>query len=369
MKKYLLLLTLGGLLFSCEIPDEEEIIDSTTGIMPSEFKIDIPDALNDELASSFRTNQKASSDTIQALELYKLVRAYVEIGENSAEVVEKIMISLNTAVGVGVTSFTYTSKDDDRTKTITINQDVFKEGTIWAYEAVIKDQNGSKALQVFWNNTPLKGIAILSPYNIDRTNPNNTGSPDALYRIDYNTSPANSMYEATMDIQIAGLVVTSADSNAVDNFKMAVGRKSNGDVEVRGNSNHPLLKFDKGSSVHGMNYVFAGRGNQSADRAAVQIALPASSITTTTNLFDTYSIYNTYKTAILSQSKATPATVDAYLTAHLGNAKAPAYFRSTQFIGDGVDERPSDYSADFADLSSLTPFAPNTIATLILDFL
>ncbi len=368
MKKYLLLLTIGWLLFSCEVPEEDELV-SSSGIMPTEFKIDIPDALNDELVTSARFSQKSASDTIQALELYELTRAYVEIGENSAELVETIMISLNTFVGVGFTSASYTSNDDGREKTITIYEDVLKEGKLWAYEALIVDESGNKALQVLWSDSPLSGIAIISPYEIDRTNTESARSPDALYRIDYNTAPTSGSYVATMDIQITGLVVTSADSNAVDNFKMSVGRTANGDVEVRGNSNHPLLKFDQGSSEYGMNYVFVGRGNEANDRAVVQIALPASSVSTTTNLFGTYSIYETYKTAILSEGRANASDVDAYLTAHLGNHEPPAYFRSTRFIGAGTSERPVDFSADFADLSTLTPFAPTVIRDLTLDFL
>jgi hypothetical protein len=81
---------------------------------------------------------------------------------------------------------TFESDDDGRVKHLVVVKDSEFDGQVWEFQLTITDvdsegnEDGGKALQVFWNRNPMKGISILKPYNIDRVNSADMG--DAMFR-------------------------------------------------------------------------------------------------------------------------------------------------------------------------------------------
>ena len=122
--------------------------------------------------------------------------------------------------------------DDGRTKNLVVVETSAFEGETWNYQLTITDalsegdEDGGKAMQVFWNGNPTKGIAIMKPYNMDRVNDADAG--DAKYRIDYSEAGEHS-YEASMIVSIAGLELPdpSVDQYAMNSLKMFVGKNGN----------------------------------------------------------------------------------------------------------------------------------------------
>ncbi|MBK7649884.1 MAG: hypothetical protein IPJ20_02815 [Flammeovirgaceae bacterium] len=80
----------------------------------------------------------------------------------------------------------------------------------------------------------MSGIAIIKPYNCDRTHNNNV--KDAVFRIDY-TEASTLGYDAQMEVSISGLPLANPleDPFSVSTLKMFAGKK--GDVvDVFGNT-------------------------------------------------------------------------------------------------------------------------------------
>ena len=92
-------------------------------------------------------------------------------------------------------------------------------------------------MQIFWNRKPISGVAILKPYNIDRTNDENI--QDAVFRVEYSEAGEKG-YDAHMLVAASGLHVADPLDNVycANALKMFVG-KSGDMIDVFGNSNHP----------------------------------------------------------------------------------------------------------------------------------
>jgi hypothetical protein len=153
------------------------------------------------------------------------------------------------------------------------------DGQMWEFQLTITDadsegnDDGGKALQVFWNRHPMKGIAILKPYNIDRLNSADMG--DAMFRIDYNEDDL--FYDATMMVYAAGLPMPSPLENpfALKSLKMFAGKK--GDIiDVYGNSDHPNAILISGTP--GFNWAFVAAGNDVKDLGVAEVGLPPSNL-------------------------------------------------------------------------------------------
>ena len=142
------------------------------GILPENFKVDIPSSLSNNLKSASLKSTEA--DTLNGNIIYWYLNAFVAVGEGAADIVEAIMWSIRLYHIEDVITLSYTSDDDHRVKNLDVIADVEFEGRQWEYLLTITDaesegnDDGGIGLQVFWSKHPIEGIAIAKPYNLDR---------------------------------------------------------------------------------------------------------------------------------------------------------------------------------------------------------
>ena len=214
----------AAMVISCE--NNDDIIQPEGSILPDKFKVDIPSALSREGA----VNGRVAVDTLNGNLVYLNLVTFIHVGESAAEIVEDIIKGI-TIYGINRPMIlSFEGDDDGRTKNLEVIEGAFYDGEDWEFQLTITDaesegnEDGGKAIQVFWNRSPVKGISILKPYNIDRDeNPELT---DAIFRIDY--SEGGEMgYDAHMMVQIAELELESPLDNpfSLGALKMFVGKK------------------------------------------------------------------------------------------------------------------------------------------------
>ena len=354
----LLILSVG-----CEKEDDLK----TEDIIPSSFKIDVPDCISNA------TNEKSlKGDIMGGGEIYGHLRNFLWIGESAAEIIEDIIISIGQNELSQAMSFSFTGEDDGKTKNVVITENSSFEGIDWEYQLTMTDADsegnadGGVAMQVFWNTDPVKGIAILKPKNLDVTDVSEWSV--ATFRIDYSEAEEYG-YEKHMIVYITDLPTTEVEIYAMSSLKMFVGK--NGDiVNVYGNSNHPYAKFHFGADV-GFNWAFVASGNEVLDIGVAEVGLPPSLLDETSRkvLLEDYSVFNVFSSEIAQWFLASygydiPQTI---LDGYLANAKAPAYFNNGGFVGAGV--APSGEYAELEEnIKNLCPYNPIRITNLVINF-
>ncbi len=328
--------------------------------IPDQFSVDIPASISSNSGSLSGRTSGDGDGVIEGNEIYESLRYFIHLGEKSAEIVE-FTLQVGAALSVhNVRSYTFDGDDDGREKRIDLVENVTRGGVDYEYEMIMVDtENEDKALQILWNTNPVSGVAILNPYNLDRSD--SEADAGAFLRIDYTED--DDTYEATMTVSISG--VEAVDNGDINNLKMFVGK--NGDiVEVRGNSNHPNINIIDPDFTGGRNYAFVGRGDQATDLGVVNLWLPASSVTT--NDFvqgDQYSVYDVLEAEINEVANLDQQTIEDILA----EAHSPAYFNAQGFITSGVDNKPVSFEASFVDLTGMQPFVPNDVKNLSIDFI
>ena len=343
----------------------KESFNSTS--IPSTFKVDIPDAI-----SSTENLKSAKVDQVQGDDIYQNLRFFIAIGEGAADIVQDIMIAVKKHDLNKATSFSFESDEDGRTKNVIIEENVEFDNQVWMFALTMTDAlsegdaEGGNALQVFWNNDPIKGISILYPYNINRSD-----SADAWvhgkFRIDYSEAGQYG-YEQSMIVYISDLPIDDDDIYAMSSMKMFAGR--NGDVvDIYGNSGHPNAKFF--NSGKGFDWAFVASGNNVSNLAVAEVGLPPYTLdeNSRTVLLEDYSVYNVF-TALITDwyFDANGSDIDSLtLAAYLGNAEAPGFFNKDGFIGSGTAPT-SDFDALVDNINALSPYNPKYIADLKVEF-
>jgi hypothetical protein len=342
------------------------------GILPERFKVDIPNSLSN---TSFKSAglKSTEADTLNGNEIYQNLAYFIAIGEGGADIVEAIIWHIKAYKIENVIDLTYTSDEDYRVKHLSVVSDIEFQERTWEYQLTITDVesegNTDKGIgmQVFWNNSPIEGIAMLKPYNINRED--DSDAPNAMFSIEYSEA-GTSNYDAYMQIEISGLPLPNAATEpyGVDNIKMFVGKK--GDiVDVYGNSNHPNAQFFTDNT--GFNWAFVASGNETEDIAVAEIGLPSNTLNSSSRevILKDYSIKNVLTNEInewfLDVFGIRPNEED--LANYLKNADAPGYFNNQGFIQGGT--APNDNYSELEErLNNLTPYNPTTINDLIVDF-
>ena len=351
------------LLTSCD-KKEDELVQDT---LPENFKVDVPSSLTS------KTQQKSAKvSELSGDEIYEHLRFFIGVGDEAAELVQEIIQSIRQHNLGQAMSFSYVSDDDGRTKNVVIIENSEFDGQTWQYELTVTDAeseaegDGGYAMQVFWNNNPVQGIAILKPENINR-NDDDEGWSKAMFRIDY-SEVGEYGYEKSMIVYISDLPTPETDIFAISSMKMFVGK--NGDVvDVYGNSAHPnAVLFE---SEAGFDWAFAAAGNDKSGLGTAEVGLPPYLLDESSRevLLGDYSIHNVYTNLIQTWFFEEYGTYidDITLGAYLENAEAPGFFNQNGFVGSGT--APSD---DFSELTesiqSLTPYNPLSIANLEVNF-
>ncbi len=351
-------LFLGG----CTLDEQPQIDDQN--ILPEAFGIDIPNAL------SYAGGKKSAAeiDTLKGNDVYQHLRFFIAVGEHGAEIVQHIIISIARFQINKPMEVTYESDDDGRVKHLVVVENSEFDGQSWEFELTVTDvdlegnEDGGKALQIFWNRNPVKGIAILKPSNIDRVNDANMG--EAIFRVDYNEE--DPFYDATMMVYASGLPMPTPleEPYAMKSMKMFAGAK--GDIiDVFGNSDHPNALLISGEP--GFNWAFVASGNEVNDLGVAEVGLPPSNLDepSRNKLLGYYGIGEVFEREIKAVwgGLVPQDLIDTYLH----NTEAPGYFDSHGFVAAGSSPS-SEYDELDSRLPDLSPYNPKEIGNLSLSF-
>jgi hypothetical protein len=354
------------LLTSCE-PNQD--VTNDEDILPTSFSVDIPSSISNSTANG-RLSGRTAGDTVNGNDIYINLGTFIAVGEASSKLVEEFIAGIRRYKIDRVMSITYVGEDDNRVKNLVVSSDVSFEGKEWDYQLTITDADsegeadGGKALQIFWNKaTAVKGIAIIKPYNCDRTK--NADAPDAMFRIDYSEAGERG-YDAQMEVTIAGLPVGSPlqQPYAINSLHMFAGKK--GDVvDVYGNSNHPNAILLTGNA--GFNWAFVASGNDPANIGVAEVGLPPSTLDSDdrTVLLKEYSIKNVFTNEITA---VWPGIDQNLLAAYLSTTAAPGYFSDDKgFIAGGTSPGAA-WDVLAKRLDSLSPYNPKETSNLVITF-
>ena len=365
MKRLNLVLTLAVLAFatifsSCN--KDIDPIDPNQGILPERFKVDIPSSIS----SSFTA--KSANDTLQGNDIYNHLTSFIWVGEHAADIIGEIINVVSANNLSQPMSFSFVSDDDYRTKQVVIVETSEFDGTIWEYQMTISDDGQgntsteNKALQLFWNTTPIKGIALMNPYNLNRTT--DTSYIETMYRIEYSEA-VELGYERHMLVAIEGLPLEDPLTSpySMKTLKMFVGK--NGDaVSVFGNSDHPNAVFFNGDV--GFDWAFTAAALQTSDIGVAEVGLPRNFLNSTDRytLLVENSIENVFSQQIFDVWPNIDSTIVQY---YLHNTEAPGFFAQNGFVQGGVAPS-SEYSSLLNIIAGITPYSPLEVSELELLF-
>ncbi len=353
---------------SCKQAD----VTSQQDALPKTFGVDIPSSISNNVGiTGGRLSNGRVNDVANGNAIYKNLNTFVAVGEGSAQLVQAFItairkFNINKAISVN-----YVSDDDKRSKNLVVTEKVSFEGVTWDLLLTItdadseKNSDGGKGLQIFWNKTTnVNGIAIIKPYNCNRTKDANL--PNAIFRIDYAEGKSAS-YDAEMVVTIVGFPTTgpNTDQFSINNLKMFAGRKGNV-VDVYGNSNHPNAKLFSNSQGQGFNWAFVATGSDPDNIGVAEVGLPASTLDNSdrTVLLKVNSIKNTFTREI---NAVYPGISQNNLDAYLVNTNAPGYFNQGGFVSAGTSPG-AGWTALAPRIETLTPYNPKVIGNLTLSF-
>jgi len=367
MKKYSLLtiaFMFAGALFFNSCQKNEGPVLETSDILPSKFKVDIPSALSYETS----TLKSATVDTIKGNAVYRHLGTFIHVGESASNIVRDVIKSLRIYKINRPMTFSFQSDDDGRVKNAEVLADVTYDGVKWEFELTMTDaesegnDDGGKALQIFWNRRPMKGIAIMKPYNINREEDRN--NPNAMFRVDYSEAGEHG-YEAEMLVYISGLTVADPldDPFSMSALKMFVGKKGNV-IDVYGNSDHPNAIMIAGKA--GFDWAFVASGDNNTNLGVAEVGLPPTNLDEPSRniLLGYYSIKNVLTREIYS---VWPDIDEQSVEAFLFNASAPGYFDNGGFVAGGTAPG-TGYERIEPRLMYLSPYNPKEITNLNILF-
>ena len=347
---------------SCQ--KEEAPRPQDSDILPARFSVDITPAL-DYNASTLKS---AEVDTLKGNEIYQQLGTFIHVGKMGSTIVEGVINAIRIYNINKPMSFSFTSDEDGRVKNAVVVAGSEYDNQQWEFQLTITDaesegnDDGGKALQLFWNRSLVKGIALMKPYNINRTE--NTDNPDAMFRIDYSEAGEHG-YRAEMTVYAAYLPLADPLDNpwSMSALKMFVGVK--GDiVDVYGNSVHPNAILFAGNT--GFTYSFVASGDNSTDLGVAEVGLPSVNLDEPSRniLLGYYSLKNVITREIYEVWPGIdPESVEAFLY----NASAPGYFDASGFVAGGTVPGPG-YEALTPRLPYLSPYNPKEITNLSIVF-
>ncbi|HEY0653146.1 MAG TPA: hypothetical protein VGD65_08455 [Chryseosolibacter sp.] len=359
-------IALGLVLSSCEMNPE---VNSQQDILPETFRVEIPSAIMEQSVSGGRL-ARVKGDSLKGNHIYLHLATFIAIGDGAANLVEAFINGIRKHKIDRIMNLTYKSDEDDRIKNLVVTSDVTFENQQWDYQLTITDADsegaadGGKALQIFWNKTaPVKGIAIIKPYNCNRIESANV--PNAIFRINY-TEESNTKYDAQMEVLVAGLPLANplVDPYSVSTIRMFAGKK--GDVvDVFGNSNHPNAILFAGDA--GFNWAFVASGNEVKNIGVAEVGLPPSELNSDDRdvILKEYSIKNVFTREITA---AWPGVDQTLLAAYLSNTNAPGYFSESRGFISGGTSPGADWDVLVDRLDDLGPYNPSQVSALQLNF-
>lgn len=330
---------------SCKKKEENPPVEKKA--VPTRFNVEIPESISSaELQKSIN-----SMDTLSGTEIYKHMRRMVNIADRAGIAMRDILFLMKDFT-ISQSKVDLFQGSDGRNKSILVLTDYSYEGTQWEYFLNMTD-NGNKALQLFWNTNPLKGIAI---FKSSELNHSVTQNPNSIIKIVYNDT--DSYYDRTMEVSICGL--DTINTNYAQKVKLFVGKKDNM-VDVYGNSYNPKAKF-AGNLQSSINWAFVAQANATLNIAKADICLPPCDFTTNTTILQSYSIANVLTYAISSAGITNQQVQQQIMT----NSQSPGYYDSTGFVSCGTNIPSVAHSS--LNISGLKPYTPMDIYYMDLQF-
>jgi hypothetical protein len=357
--------TMALVFMACET---NPVVEPQADILPANFGIDVPNSLSNQGAISGRVSGRVAEDVLQGNDIYQHLETFIWIGESAADIVGDIINGIRKHNIDRVLTLSYESDDDNRVKNLVVVESPEYEGVVYEYGLTITDadsegnQDGGYAMQIFWNRNPIKGVAIIKPFNLDRLHDADAG--EAIVKIEYD-SDSNLGYDAHMIVSIANLTLEepAVDQYSMRTMKMFVGKTGNV-VDVFGNSNHPNAKFFTDET--GFNWAFVAAGYDNKNLGIAEVGLPPSTLDETSRdvLLGTYSIKNVFTEQI---NMAFPGLSQDLIDLYLMNTEGPGYFTDEGFIAGGTP--PSGLWSELElRIAELTPYNPLDITNLQIDF-
>ncbi len=355
----ILMVTFGSQSCKKEDPDPP-----ASNSVPTKFSVDIPSSLSrNEMGS-----KDMKSDTLNGNTIYYHLCTFIYAAERSAEFVQQIMVAISTYNINHPMSFSYLSSDDNRIKNVVVIENSSFQGINWQFQLTITDAqsesnpDGGKALQIFWNTDPVKGIAVLKVYNADRDTW--VDFPDAMYSV-YYSEAGEGGYSNQMIVSLAGLPLADPLENpySMSTMKMFAGK--DGDyVDVFGNSDHPNAKFF--TTQTGFNWAFVASCNHPVNIAVAEVGLPESTLNTSdrTVILEDNSIKNVFTDQIY---ETWPTIDSASVANYLYNTDPPGYFNQNGFVQGGTAPN-SCYTTIESRMNLLSPYNPFQITNLSIEF-
>lgn len=348
---------------SCEENVDLKPADNT--ILPEKFSIDIPSSLSNDYASK---KSASAVDTLNGNIVYRHLGSFIHIGESAAEIVEDIIIGIRKYDINKPLNLSYESDDDGRVKNLVVVENSFYDGVNWEFQLSVTDaesemnEDGGLAMQIFWNNDPRKGIALLKPINIDKSSDGHFA--EAMFRIDYSEAGEHG-YDAHMIVSISDLPLAHPfeDPYSMKALKMFVGKKGE-NIDIYGNSDHPNAVFF--TPTTGFNWAFVASGHEKLDIGVAEVGLPPSNLDSPSRevILKDYAIKEVFSGQIYNLWPfIDQESVDAYLY----NTEAPGFFDEYGFIQGGTAPG-EEYNDLISRIKNLGPYNPAEINKLKLEF-
>ena len=375
MRTKVILSVLATLLVFLFMSCEDTAVNPTEdlGILPESFSVKIPGSLTSETLKSAGMKSTSSEDP-EGDDVYAMLAFFIYVGEQSADLVEDIILSIAIHGINKPMELSFVSDDDSRLKNLTVINDAEFEGELYEHGLTITDaeseseEDGGKAMQVFWNTNPVNGISIIKPFNLDRRS---SGTfLNTMYRVEY-TNKATVNYDESMVVMISGLPLAdpSADRFSLETMKMFVGRKGDA-VDVYGNSNHPNAYLFNEDNV-GFNWAFVASGYTNVDMGVAEVGLPPSDLNDDSRetILGDYAIKQVFTNEIndwfIANFGVKPDSAD--LSQRLQHVDAPGYFADGSLVQAGTMPG-EEYAEIDSRITSLSPFKPSEVSTLVLSF-
>ena len=328
-------------------------------IVPESFKVGISDAISRPDLS--KKNTTGTTEEITGDLLYNQLRTLVWVGELSADIVNEALAAVKKLDIDGPMEFSYTSYIDFREKDVIVRQNVDYYNASWEYALFVADEDGSRAFQLFWNQKPLKGIAMLAPGNLFRTFDLNVNS---LIHIEYSEEQLAFAGEAFAYDKWMLVSVTNLDStsrNYMNKLRLFAG-KAGDIVYLRGNSAHPYAMILDETRNNGICWSFVAKNNVVKDIAVAKVALPPVDINTLTGMWEDYSMENVL-TAEIEKVYDSDPNLTSIVAESTASAKIPGYFTGVLgYVSCGSNVPAIDgFTLDFIDLGNMEPFIPSEV--------
>lgn len=347
-----------GMLVSCEKSKKDD------NIVPEDFKVGMSDAISRPDLDKKDLTQEVDGNT-----LYNYLRTLVWIGEVSADMVNEAITSVRELKIEGPMEFSFTSTHDGRLKDVSVVAGAYFGNDQWEYGLYMYDEDGSRALQLFWNTNPLKGVALMIPGNFNR---NIQVHARSVLKIEYGEEGltivgSDKSFEKYMIVSVVNLDAT--DTDYASKIKLFAGKV--GDVVyIRGNTIHPTATLIDETRTGGLCWTFVAKNDVGKDIAVARVALPPVDLYDLTNLWTDYSLKNVLTAEVeKAYSDLSAEELNQVVTAVTANADDPAYFSGTTgFVSSGTSVPSQEgFTSDFIDISGLVPFVPAVVNGMEFD--